>query len=317
MESAWIPRILKPDYTWPRPMPSTISKTPPPVPAVPSRISLRFWAMVHKVLFRFSQYYCSWFGIPFSSIAELPFGLIMKWTERTSLEEVAAMQMARAAGMPVPKLLSCGEHVGERYNGWISILMTRLPGITLNNSRDPFDPDIEGPWIHELKLCLDSMRQWRVSLPYDENRICSVLGTAIRSTRVPNHIMGPFANEKEFTQYLLSAASDHGFKSRAEYDEAWIRAKRIDQRPHRVTFTQGDLKAHNILVDDDGHLSGFLDWESGGWCPEYWEFTTAMRFGRNSWWYQVAMWMGGDQYLEELDADIAVNLLTVDSYIGM
>ncbi|KAG5291562.1 phosphotransferase family protein [Histoplasma ohiense] len=105
--------------------------------------------------------------------------------------------------------------------------------------------------------------------------------------------------------------------------QAWIRAERIDQHPHRVTFTHGDFKAHNILVNDDGRLSGFLDWESGGWCPEYWEFTTAMRFGRKSWWYQVAMWMGGDQYMKELelelelDADIAVNLLTVDSYIGM
>lgn len=159
------------------------------------------------------------------------------------------------------------------------------------------------------------MRLWRA--PSDETRICSVLGTSIRSTRVPNHIMGPFTSEGDLTQYLLSAASDHGFQSREEYDEALVRAKRIDQRPHRVTFTHGDFKAHNILVDDNGHLSGFLDWESAGWCPEYWDFTTAVRFGRDSWWYQVSMWMGGDQYLEELDADIALNLLTVDSYIGM
>ncbi|OJD13801.1 hypothetical protein AJ78_05783 [Emergomyces pasteurianus Ep9510] len=326
MDSPWIPRVLKPDFTWPRLKLSTVSKTAPPVPAVPSRMSLRFWAIVHKALFYFSEHYCSWFGVPFGNVAELPFGLIMKWTDRTSLEEVAAMQMARAAGIPSPKFLSCGKHIGEPYNRVFSILMTRLPGITLENWDGPFDPDLEEPWVHELKFCLDSMRQWPVSLafkcsvanfPYDQNRICSVLGTAIRSTRVPNHIMGPFANEKEFTQFLLSTASDHGFRSRAEYNEAWVRAKRIDQRPHRVTFTQGDFKAHNILVDDDGHLSGFLDWESGGWCPEYWEFTTAMRFGRNSWWYQVAMWMGGDQYLDELDADIAVNLLTVDSYIGM
>lgn len=149
-----------------------------------------------------------------------------------------------------------------------SILMTRLPGISLINSGDPFDPDIEGPWIHELKLCLDSMRQWRISPPYDQNCICSVFGTAIRrSTRVPNHTMGPFPSEKEFTQYLLSTASDHGFQSRVEYDEVWVRAERIDQRPHRVTFIQGDFRAHNILVDDDGHLSGFLDWGVGGLVP--------------------------------------------------
>ncbi|KAG5302316.1 hypothetical protein I7I48_02623 [Histoplasma ohiense] len=134
MESAWIPRILKPNYSWPQPIRSPISTITPPVP-----------------VFAFSKYYCSWFGIPFSNIAELPFGLLMKWTDRTSLEEVAAMQMARAAGM------NCGKHIGDPSNRVFSILMTRLSGISLINSRGPFDPDIEGPWIHELKLCLDSM----------------------------------------------------------------------------------------------------------------------------------------------------------------
>lgn len=128
--------------------------------------------------------------------------------------------------------------------------------------------------------------------------------------------MGPFENEAELHEYLLSPASTHGFKSTEEYEETLSRARRIQQRPHRVTFTHGDFKAHNILVDDDGHLSGVLDWESAGWYPEYWEFTTAMRFGKNSWWYQLASWMGGDQYLGDLDTDIALNLLTVDSYIA-
>jgi hypothetical protein len=62
--------------------------------------------------------------------------------------------------------------------------------------------------------------------------------------------------------------------------------------PHQIVVTHGDLKAHNIPVDDEGHLSGFLGGECARWCPEYWEFTIAMRFGRNSWWYQ---------YLAELE----------------
>jgi hypothetical protein len=33
-----------------------------------------------------------------------------------SIEEAAAMQMARAAGMPVPKVLSCGEHPYAPFN---------------------------------------------------------------------------------------------------------------------------------------------------------------------------------------------------------
>lgn len=75
-------------------------------------------------------------------------------------------------------------------------------------------------------------------------------------------------------------------------------ARTLQQCPCHLMFTHGDFKAHNILVDDEGQLSGFLDWESAGWYPEYWEFTTTMRFGRGSWWFQVAAWIGGDEYPE-------------------
>lgn len=50
--------------------------------------------------------------------------------------------------------------------------------------------------------------------------------------------------------------------------------------------------------------------------PVYREFVTAMKFGLGSWWYQVASWMGGDQYVEELQCDRALNSVTVDSYIA-
>jgi hypothetical protein len=40
---------------------------------------------------------------------KLPFGLILKWSDRTRVEEVVAMRMARTAGMPVPRVLCCVE----------------------------------------------------------------------------------------------------------------------------------------------------------------------------------------------------------------
>lgn len=222
------------------------------------------------------------------------------------------MKMALAAGMPVPKVISCGEHPNAAPFLY-SILMTRLPGINLVNMDEPLQVEIEEPWLFELKECIDTMRQWT---PPDPQRISSVLGTSIRSSRVPDHIMGPFANETEFHNFLLSPASGHGFDSTEEYLKTLKHANEIRQYPHRITFTHGDLKAHNILVSDDGHLFGFIDWESGGWYPEYWDFTTAMRFGQDSWWYQVADWMGGNQYHKELECDRALNTLTVDSYIA-
>ena len=78
---------------------------------------------------------------------DLPFGLVLKSCDRTSMEEAAAMQMARDAGMPVPRVLSVEEHPNEPRNRFWSILMTRLPGISLENSYDPIDIEPEEPWL--------------------------------------------------------------------------------------------------------------------------------------------------------------------------
>jgi aminoglycoside phosphotransferase len=244
---------------------------------------------------------------------ELPFGLILKWSDRTRIEEAVAMQMARAVDMPVPKVLCYGEHPSDQFRP-ISILMTRLPGWPLNNSSDQFVAEEEEPWFNELGKCLHAMRKWKS--PFKGKQICSATGTSISTQRVPGHAMGPFKAEEELHEYLLSPASSHGFTSLEEYQTTMTQARKIIDIPHHIVFTHGDLKAHNILVDENYCLSGFLDWESAGWCPEYWDFTTAMRFGRNSWWYQAMSILGGDQYMAELEYDRALNNLTVNSYIG-
>ncbi|QKX58665.1 uncharacterized protein TRUGW13939_05792 [Talaromyces rugulosus] len=69
-----------------------------------------------------------WVGIPYDNqIAQLPFGLILKWSDGTRIEEVITMQVAREAGLPVPKVIGYGEHPDTPHTP-ISILITRLPG---------------------------------------------------------------------------------------------------------------------------------------------------------------------------------------------
>lgn len=64
------------------------------------------------------------------------------------MEEATATQMEKSAGMPVPKVLCCEEHPNDTDNRFFffffSILMTRLPGEPLENSRYPMEVDFEG-----------------------------------------------------------------------------------------------------------------------------------------------------------------------------
>ncbi|EQL30608.1 hypothetical protein RJZ56_006950 [Blastomyces dermatitidis] len=41
-----------------------------------------------------------------------------------------------------------------------------------------------------------------------------------------------------------------------------------------TSLTHGDLNSPNILVDGD-KIVGIVDWDTCGWYPEYWEYTTA------------------------------------------
>ena len=111
--------------------------------------------------------------------------------------------------------------------------------------------------------------------------------------------MGPFENEKELHEYLLSVSSSHAFKSPEEYQATTVMARKFFDNDYRNVFTHGDLKAHNILIGDNFGLSGFIDWESAGWCPEYWDFITAVRFCGNNWWYQGMSILSEDQYQNE------------------
>lgn len=93
----------------------------------------------------------------------------------------------------------------------------KAPGIPLENTADPLFIKSEEPWPFELKECVTSMREWQP--PYNGS-ICSIIGTPLRSARVPNHIMGPFANEAEFHDFFLRAVWGYGFDTTAEYIEA-------------------------------------------------------------------------------------------------
>lgn len=312
MKFLQVPRWLMPDFTWPATFPDMQSKQLPPTPRLSHFYFRRFWGIVHWYLRSFSQMYCRWVGIKYDNqIAQLPFGLILKWSDGTRLEEVLTMQAIRTAGFPVPRVICYGEHP-DAPHAPVSILMTRVPGDELGQVYEELTDEEKHSITQELKRYLETMRKW--PNPWGGERICSLLGTTIRSIRIPMHVAGPFESEQEFNDFLIKASWAGGFASEAEFQTTYARAKKMQQIPHRVVFTHGDLKHHNIMVQN-GRITGFLDWESAGWYPAYWDFTTALRFIRKGyWWYDFMMDLGAREYLVELDCERALTCLTSASY---
>ncbi|KAF2677762.1 hypothetical protein K458DRAFT_349534 [Lentithecium fluviatile CBS 122367] len=311
-----VPKILLPTFTWPHQVLGSVdlaSSIPPTPRLFPPSVRQAF-GFIHNYLRSFSSYYCHWCGIPFDNqIAALPFGLVLKWSDGTRLEEVAATLIARSAGFPVPKIVSYGEHP-DAPHAPVSILMTRIPGKDLGDPGlyEGMTDDERESIFAELQCILQIMRKW--FHPWGKEQICSVLGTAVRSVRIPSHAVEPCESESEFNDHLFSSISSHSFETREMFEETVEIAARLRKMRHPIVFTHGDLKHHNIMVLD-GHISGFLDWESAGWYPDYWEFTTPLRFGpRDFWWNELVWRLGGEKYAAELESEKALVPLTVDSW---
>ena len=299
-----------------------ISSKPPPVRWLyPQAIRLLI-GRVHRMLLDLSEWYCNYYKIQFcGTVAQLPFGLVLKRSDGTRLEEVAAMQVARDAGLPIPKVISYGEHP-ETPHAPVSILMTRMPGEELFSELwDWYLPEEKQVFVDQLRDFLRTIRQWdgpraisKSSTRANEQAIHSVLGTSIRSVRVPMpHYMGPFENEDQFDKFLQEPI---WWKSESDINPQLLADVRTmeDLPRHHTKFTHGDLAAHNVLVMPDGRISAVIDWESGGWYPAYWEFTTAWGLGKpGTWWHKIVKDVGGANFEKERVADLARRKLTADA----
>jgi len=223
---SWIPMILQPNFTWkPRHSPRTrLSSEIPPTPEPSHHLVRRFGGDIHSFLRRFSVYYCHWVEFPFDNqIIPLPFGLLLKWSDGTLLEEVLVTEVCRAAGLPTPKIISYGEHPNTPHAP-VSILMTRLPGRELGQVYESLSPNAKTTALTEFKLYLSTIRGW--TSPWGDERVCSITGGAIRSIRVPNHTVGPCETPQEFHEYLLAPAR-HSFASDAVNEEKLRSAKKL------------------------------------------------------------------------------------------
>ncbi|KAJ5715183.1 Aminoglycoside phosphotransferase [Penicillium malachiteum] len=68
-----------------------------------------------------------------------------------------------------------------------------------------------------------------------------------------------------------------------------------------LIFTHGDLSSLNILVRGDD-IVGIIDWETAGWYPSYWEYTSAHQVNpQNSFWVHEI-----EKFLQPMPEELAM-----------
>ncbi|KAF2477183.1 uncharacterized protein BDR25DRAFT_331020 [Lindgomyces ingoldianus] len=230
-----VSNILLPTFTWPHRVLGSVAlaSSIPPAPQRAHQTIRRLVGFLPSYLPRLSRRYCTWVGIEFKNqIVQLPFGIVLKWSDGTRLEEVSAMMIARSAG--VPDLGLAHKHLNEKELQTISNEM------------------------HAMQIAMQSWPH-----PWGGERICSVMGTSIRSAPVPNHSIGPCESESKFNDYLPSVASEYHSPSRDVFEQRLACVRKLHSVHHPIVFTHGDLKHHNSMVHN-GHASGSINWESAG-----------------------------------------------------
>jgi len=130
-----------------------------------------------------------------------------------------------------------------------------------------------------------------------------------------NRQFGPFANEADFNDFLqwgldqadaVEEITRRFGKETVPELEKMVAIQRQEEN-HRICFTHGDAGSGKFLVKGDKTVS-LVDFETSGFYPEHWEYTTAMITARDrdvfedsSWELEIGKFL--DEYPKELEGE--------------
>ena len=200
--------------------------------------------------------------------------LCVKYGGRLDIVEAQTMLfIAKSTSVPVPRT-----HFAFTHEECTYILMERIHGQPAARNW-VYRSDTSKSNIHDsLSKMVFELR----SLVPQSNAICSASGGSLYDPRLlcTTRRFGPFKDDQEFHDFLRdgtqaqSGDSDDFSKLTSLHAQNW----------GAPVFTHGDLSSLNILVRGDT-IVGIIDWETAGWYPPYWEYTTACQVNpQNSFW---------------------------------
>ncbi|KAK3291872.1 kinase-like domain-containing protein [Chaetomium fimeti] len=208
----------------------------------------------------------------------LPFGRILKMNAPAN--EMASMEFVRAnTTIPVPKILDIYE---LQPDGSAHILMTRVQGTLFSHALHTMNPVQVQSVVSDLSGYLAQMHRLTQPTQAPTSQGPTIGGT----TQGPgydhslgSYVWGPFPTVADFHTYVRFG----------EPLEDWVHepaVMEVHAKPeaYRVRYSHADLAPHNIIVDPKaGKITGIIDWEFGGWYPEYWEYIKIHYAPRRQW----------------------------------
>jgi len=203
--------------------------------------------------------------------------LCIKSGVRLDLAEAHAMEFIRRnTSIPVPKVYCAFKRKRVTY-----IVMERLAGKKLTCDWYIRTPESRAIILSQLRRMIEELQQ---ITPPTNCRISNLLGGPISNGNIAGHPdpaenHGPFGSVKEFHHYLHQGAVYH-----TENHPKVNELLELHEHDWPIKFTHGDLSSLNILAQGD-RVTGIVDWETAGWYPSYWEYTSACYVNPwNLWW---------------------------------
>ncbi|KAK7677750.1 hypothetical protein QCA50_019302 [Cerrena zonata] len=228
--------------------------------------------------------------------AVVPLGddIVIKTGYHVSLDELHMLQFLHTHE---PTISAPRVH-GHITIGPVSCLfMTRLPGNTLKS----IWPTMTVSQKLAVQSSLNDMFITLRSVPWTDTCRADMSNTGFLGSLSPHPVCkdmrrtlreskSPIRNEADFNEFI--GTDEQSMKHTSPRYRSWVLS--MLRSDHRIVLTHGDFHPNNVIVDvrvEDGHEKitvGIIDWETGGFYPEYWEYVKAMNLRTvkddSDWW---------------------------------
>lgn len=183
------------------------------------------------------------------------------------------------------------------------MVMSRIPGHKLAEGWLERSPESRKIILMQLRVMIEEMR---ALTPAPDTGVESVTGGQLWDCRMAkSDTFGPFRTVQDFHRYLHQ---DHPVIPENHPDINLLLS--LHEKSWPLRFTHGDLSSLNIMVEGD-RVTGIVDWETAGWYPSYWEYTTACNVNpRNMFWRDFI-----DDFLEPMPDELAMETIR-NNYFG-